>query len=376
MRDGDYATAGIRPVVRELWGRPWRRLAGGFVVAAALLLVFQIAWASPRRTWLTMQERELAQMRAGQSAPPLAGRRLAEATEEGARLAREIAGLASAYPSRLEAPVLLRQLHEAAEQSTLTLVAYTPRAPEPVTVAGTELSGTRWSVQLELTGQFHDLAGFLERVGNLRQVVRLRNLAVRVADRQGLDGTILATGTAETFAIDPPDPSVRAMSLSPGVTAVDAAAPPSFPPLRYDPGSRRDPFAPLLVSTPAPTRGERAPGLSGIAASELSLRGIVVASGVSLAVLESPGGRSWLVRGGERLRDGVVGRIGADVVYVQPVGAVAAAGVPVRLVLGEPAFGSEREATSAGDGTTSATAATDDADGRANSQEPPAAACR
>ena len=349
MRDGHYATAGIRPVLRKLRERPWGRLAGGFVVAAALLLVFQVAWVSPRRAWLTIQERELAQARAGQSASPRAGRRLAEATGESARLAREIARLASVFPSRREAPAVLRQLHETAELSSLTLVTFTPRAPEPVTVAGTELSGTRWSVQLELTGQFHDLIGFLDRVGNLRQVVRVRDLAVRVVEQDSRDGTILATGTAETFAIEPPDPSIRATPLSHGATAVDAVAPPSSPPPRYDPGGRRDPFAPLPASNPAPARVERAAGLPGIAASELSLRGIVVASGVSLAVLESPGGRSWLVRGGERLRDGVVGRIGANVVYVQPVGTAAATGGPVRLVLGEPAFGSEHEATNTGD---------------------------
>ena len=376
MRDGLHATAGIRPVLRKLWERPWWRLAGGFVVASALLLVFQVAWVSPRRAWLTMQERELAQARAGQSAPPRAGGRLAEATGESARLAREIARLASVFPSRREAPAVLRQLHETAEQSTLTLVTYTPRAPEPVTVAGTELSGTRWSVQLELTGQFHDLTGFLHRVGNLRQVVRVRDLAVRAADRDSLDGTILAAGTAETFAIDPPDLSIRATPLSQGVTAVDAVAPPSSPPPRYDPGGRRDPFTPLSALAPAPPRGKREAGLPGIAASELSLRGIVVSSGVSLAVLESPGGRSWLVRGGERLRDGVVGRIAANAIYVQPVGAAAATGVPVRLVLGEPAFGSEYEATNAGDGTTSATAGPGDADGCDDGQEPPDRACR
>ncbi|MYD71940.1 MAG: type 4a pilus biogenesis protein PilO [Acidobacteria bacterium] len=376
MRAGDYATAGIRPVVRELWERPWWRLAGGFVVAAALLLVFQIAWASPRRAWLTMQERELAQVRAEQSAPPRAGTRLTEATGQSARLAHEITRLASAFPSRREAPVLLRQLHETAEQSTLTLVTYTPRTPEPVTVAGTELRGTRWSVQLELTGQFHHVAGFLERVGNLRQVVWVRDLAVRVADGDNLDGTVLATGTAETLAIDPSDPLVRATLRSQRATAVDTAAPPTSPPLWFDPGGRRDPFRPLPVSTPAPIREERAAGLPGIAASELSLHGIVVASGVSLAVLESPGGRSWLVRGGERLRDGVVGRIGTDVVDIQPSGAVAATGVPVRLLLGEPAFGADHEATNAGDGAASATAGPGDLDGYGNSQEPPGRAFR
>ena len=281
---------------------------------------------------MVIQESELAQVRAGLSLAPPDGGRLVGAADERGRLAREIARLTAAYPSEREAPLLLRRLHAAAEQSALTLVSFAPQAPEPVVVAGTTLRAMRWSVQLELTGRFHDFAGFLDRVDNLRQVVRMRDLTVRVTEPGSPGGVILATATAETFAMDPPDREVRVGPRPRGVTAVDAEAPLSPPP--YDPSGRRDPFAPLPATAPPATLEERAAGLPGIAASELTLRGIVVAAGASLAVLESAGGRSWLVRGGERLRDGVVGRIGTDVVDIEPAGGAAPTGRQVRLVLG------------------------------------------
>ncbi len=337
MRDRYEAADRTRQVIRVAWERPWRRAGAGLLGAATLFLLFQFAWASPRQARLNMQQQELEQARTWRAEAARTERRLLDVADEIARLAREAAHLVSAYPSDREAPILLRQLHGIAEQSGLTLVAYAPRPPESLTIAETELGGTRWSAQWELTGRFHDFAGFLDRVGILPQVMRVTELVVRAGNPGCPDGTVLAAGTAETFVIDHAGRPAQAPSPSRGATAVNNPERPSSPALTYDPGGRRDPFAPLRATVAPPVPEERPAGLPGIAASELSLRGLVVTSGALLAVLESPGGRSWLVRGGERLLDGVVGSIGTDGVNIRPLAAVT--GLLLRLPLGAPPAG-------------------------------------
>ena len=100
-----------------------------------------------------------------------------------------------------------------------------------------ELGGTRWSAQWELTGRFHDFAGFLDRVGILPQVMRVTELVVRAGNPACPDGTVLAAGTAETFVIDHAGRPAQAPSPSRGATAVNNPERPSPPALTYDPGA-------------------------------------------------------------------------------------------------------------------------------------------
>lgn len=79
-------------------------------------------------------------------------------------------------------------------------------------------------------------------------------------------------------------------------------------------GGGRDPFArPTAPESPGP--GEvRAPGLAGVAVDEAVLLGVVTSREGRLAVLGGPGGRAWVARPGERLRDGTVQGVTADAV--------------------------------------------------------------
>jgi len=76
----------------------------------------------------------------------------------------------------------------------------------------------------------------------------------------------------------------------------------------------RDPFArPSAPASPGPVE-VRAPGLAGVTVDEAVLLGVVTSREGRLAVLEGPGGRAWVVRPGERLRDGTVQGVAADAV--------------------------------------------------------------
>jgi len=89
----------------------------------------------------------------------------------------------------------------------------------------------------------------------------------------------------------------------------------------YDGQSRRDPFAPL-VSPPTPQAAagaattRRAPGLAGMTAADVVLKGIISSGATRMALLEGPDGRTYLARAQDRLHDAVIRRIDADAVVL------------------------------------------------------------
>ena len=79
---------------------------------------------------------------------------------------------------------------------------------------------------------------------------------------------------------------------------------------------RRDPFVDPFRRSGSPAAGPRPSGLAGIAAEEMTLRGIVLLAGAYVAVVETGNGRSHLLRGGETLFDGSVRSVTAGGVLI------------------------------------------------------------
>jgi Tfp pilus assembly protein PilP len=94
-----------------------------------------------------------------------------------------------------------------------------------------------------------------------------------------------------------------------------------MPATDYEGQSRRDPFAPL-VSPPTPqvatgaAAPRRAPGLAGMTAADVVLKGIISSGATRMALLEGPDGKTYLARAADRLHDAVVRRIDADAVVL------------------------------------------------------------
>lgn len=106
-----------------------------------------------------------------------------------------------------------------------------------------------------------------------------------------------------------------------------AAEPPRLPPpapqgYTYNPEGRRDPFVNLLnrgveqqkIQAPRPD------GLPGVAVSDIAIKGIIATNGAYLGMVQAPDGKTYLVRGGEKLYDANVKAVLADaIVFVQQV---------------------------------------------------------
>jgi hypothetical protein len=87
-------------------------------------------------------------------------------------------------------------------------------------------------------------------------------------------------------------------------------------------GTPRDPFVRPEIedgdAVPLPTTVPRAEGLAGLSIQEIAVRGVLVAHGRSVGFLQAPDRKHYVVRAGDRLRDGVVEAVIPDAVVVLP----------------------------------------------------------
>ncbi len=111
----------------------------------------------------------------------------------------------------------------------------------------------------------------------------------------------------------PPAPIVPAPKLSP-------IEPQGY---TYNAAGRRDPFVSLLrrgVDPASSAAGSRPPGLPGLAAAEVSLRGTIAAREGYVAIVQGVDNKTYIVRAGDKLRDGTIRTITAGaMVIVQKV---------------------------------------------------------
>jgi Tfp pilus assembly protein PilP len=93
-------------------------------------------------------------------------------------------------------------------------------------------------------------------------------------------------------------------------------------PSTYSEGARRDPFVTLLVTKKTTSTAPVRPvlGLAGVALADVAVKGIIHNGVTMVAVLEGPGGKSFVAHGKDRLQDATVKTIDADgVVFVERV---------------------------------------------------------
>jgi Tfp pilus assembly protein PilP len=118
----------------------------------------------------------------------------------------------------------------------------------------------------------------------------------------------------------PPAATPPAAATQPTPSAATPSAPPALEPrgFTYSSEGRRDPFVSLLqrgsaVETSAPVR---VPGLAGLGAAEVTLKGTVASQGGYVAILRGVDAKTYIVRAGEKLSDGTVRAITPDTVVI------------------------------------------------------------
>jgi Tfp pilus assembly protein PilP len=118
-----------------------------------------------------------------------------------------------------------------------------------------------------------------------------------------------------------------ALTLLAGRTAVMQSRPAPGPErtsietYSYDARGRADPFVSLLGSgaEPAPALN-RADGAAGLTLAEISVRGVMQGRGTTIAIIQGPDKKTYLVRAGDRFADARLESISSDgLVFLQDV---------------------------------------------------------
>ena len=133
----------------------------------------------------------------------------------------------------------------------------------------------------------------------------------------GLAQTPHAGAPASTMpvsAVAPAAAAARDTAILPAVPvkAEDAVEPQGF---TYNPDGRRDPFVSLLrrgADSAPVAAAKRESGLTGLGASEISLRGTIKSAGAFVGIVQGADSKTYIVRAGDKLADGSIRTIAAD----------------------------------------------------------------
>jgi Tfp pilus assembly protein PilP len=118
-------------------------------------------------------------------------------------------------------------------------------------------------------------------------------------------------------ATAPPAAQTPADAAKPGAPAQTALEPQGY---TYNADGRRDPFVSLVrrgAESPGTVQGARPPGLPGLSAAEVSLRGTLKGRDGFVAMVQGADNKTYLVRAGDRLLDGTIRAITADTLVIR-----------------------------------------------------------
>lgn len=111
-------------------------------------------------------------------------------------------------------------------------------------------------------------------------------------------------------------PTAPAAPATPQAPASSALEPQGF---TYNPEGRRDPFVSLLrrgTGLQLGAAGSRPPGLAGLGAAEVALKGTVQSRSGYVAILQGSDNKTYIVRPGDKLFDGTVRSITANAMVI------------------------------------------------------------
>jgi Tfp pilus assembly protein PilP len=128
-------------------------------------------------------------------------------------------------------------------------------------------------------------------------------------------------GAAQAPSATPASPAPQAAPVPTPAPAATAEKPSPIEPqgYTYNAAGRRDPFVSILRPRNDPSAGvsgARSAGLAGLVASEVSLRGTLESRGGYVAILQGSDNKSYIVRQGDKLRDGTIRAITADTMVI------------------------------------------------------------
>jgi type IV pilus assembly protein PilO len=182
------------------YGQVWAFLL--LAVAGVGAFVYYYEW--PTRAEFDSRKLQLETLHKDITMGKNTARKLPEFRGQVGELQARLDNLKAVLPEEKDAADLLRRMQTVAAQSNLTIKSFKP-AP---TV--TKQLHAEWPINLELDGNFHNLAMFFDRVSKFTRIVNISGLDVKGKDTPDPNSTITASCIATTFVLlDKPQPSTK-----------------------------------------------------------------------------------------------------------------------------------------------------------------------
>jgi type IV pilus assembly protein PilO len=184
---------------------PWYGQIGAFVVLSiAGAGAFWNFYARDAQVSIDQRRGQLAKLRQEIDRGLGTARRLPEFRREVASLEAQLERLRAVLPEEQDVADLLRRVQGMATQSNLAILGFTPHA-----VAKKQLHA-EWPIGLKLSGNYHDLGSFLERVSKFPRIINVGEIKIETRTAQNDGTTITAECTATTFVLLDPKQAAAA----------------------------------------------------------------------------------------------------------------------------------------------------------------------
>lgn len=175
----------------------WGQLAVFVAIAAAIVGVAYWLWPGIEDQGMQIDrlKGELSSKQAQIDEGRAIEQKLPEFEAEIASLERKLGDIQQILPSRTETGDLLRWIKNLGDQSNLDLNSFGPGSLKPVEFY------KEFPIDMQVTGRYHDLGIFLDRVSKYSRIVNVDNLNMS-ATKSKMEKSISASFTATTFVYD------------------------------------------------------------------------------------------------------------------------------------------------------------------------------
>jgi Tfp pilus assembly protein PilO len=293
----------------------WRsEIATVGLLAAFALLAFWKYHVVGGQAYIASRETRLSEARTARekSVAAVAQRQDLEAVV--GSLQRRFETVKAAFETDPDSSTFIHAIESLALTSGVTIRRFTPQSAKTGTVL------TELPYRLQFSGSYHGIVAVLEAISRLRPSVQVQDVTITgrdlplgpTAERDAV--SLTAHCTLSTFCL-----TDQQRLLKRGTSSAvrqhsenDSDASPAVG------SAARDPFAnpfPTVATTAVAMSRPR--GLRGVLVSETALTGILRDSGGFLAFLRAADKRTFIVRPGARLYDGIVQTVTADSVSFQ-----------------------------------------------------------
>ncbi|MCP3957557.1 MAG: type 4a pilus biogenesis protein PilO [bacterium] len=185
-----------------LEGKPWYMAAGvGLLLTIAVVVALKYIKFNDMNGQIVRKERKLQTLEREINEGRAAMKSLPQFREEVGRLQLELDKLLRILPSRRNTEDLLRRIRRLTEQGNFDLLRFTPKALSQRDFY------SEWPIQIQLNGQYHNLALFFDRIRRFSRIINVEDLRLNAMPGRSRH-TISARFTIKTFIYNrPPEES-------------------------------------------------------------------------------------------------------------------------------------------------------------------------